>query len=55
MKKLILVAGTVLFCLSVSAQKDSTIRGNKSDTIHIGGMTIIKKGWINKKDLKALR
>ncbi len=50
MKKLILVAGTVLFCLSVSAQKDSTIRGNKSDTIHIGGMTIIKKGWINKKN-----
>ena len=50
MKKLILVAGTVIFCLSVSAQEDSTRKGNKSDTIRIGGMVIIKKGWINKKN-----
>ena len=48
MKKLILVAGTVIFCLSVSAQEDSTKRGNKSDTIRIGGMVIIRKPGKNK-------
>lgn len=50
MKKLILLAGIVIFCLSASAQKDTTVAGNKSDTIRIGGITIIKKGWINKKN-----
>lgn len=50
MKKLILLAGTVVFCLSASAQKDTTVAGNKSDTIRIGSITIIKKGWINKKN-----
>ena len=50
MKKLILVAGMGIFCLSVSAQNDSTSSGNKSDTIRIGGMIIVKKGWISKKN-----
>ncbi len=50
MKKLILVAGTVIFCLSVSAQNDSTVRATKGDTIRIGRMVIIKKGWISKKN-----
>lgn len=50
MKGLILFVGTVIFCLSASAQQDTTVKGNKGDTIRIGGMLIIKKGWINKKN-----
>ena len=50
MKNLLLIAGTVIFGLSVSAQNDSTRKGNRADTIHIGNITIIKKGWINKKN-----
>ncbi len=50
MKRLTLLVATVIFCLHASAQKDTTVTGNKSDTIHIGGITIIKKGWINKKN-----
>ena len=50
MKRLILLVGTVIFCLSASAQQDTTVKGNKGDTIRIGGMLIIKKGWINKKN-----
>jgi len=42
--------GMVIFCLSASAQKDTTVAGNKGDTIRIGNIIIIKKGWIGKKN-----
>ena len=50
MKKLTLFAGTMIFCLAAMAQKDTTVTGNKSDTIRIGSIIIIKKGWISKKN-----
>ena len=50
MKKITLLVGIVGFCLSASAQKDTAITAKKSDTIRIGNIVIIKKGWINKKN-----
>lgn len=38
-----------IICLTVSAQDE----GKKSDTIRIGGMIIVKKGWTGKKNRKA--
>ena len=50
MKKITLLAGILIFWLCASAQKDTTAAGKKSDTIRIGNIVIIKKGWINKKN-----
>ena len=49
MKRLTLLLAMAIICLTVSAQDE----GKKSDTIRIGGMIIVKKGWISKKNRKA--
>jgi hypothetical protein len=46
MKRLTLLLAMAIICLTVSAQNDK-------DTIRIGGMTIIKKGWTSEKNRKA--
>ena len=50
MKKLTLLLGTAILCLMASAQKDTSVTGKRSDTIHIGKFIIIKKGGISKKN-----
>ena len=44
MKRLTLLVATVIFCLSASAQADTTKAGNKGDTIRIGKILIVKHG-----------
>src|SRR5437868_1560973 len=50
MKRIILMIGAVIFCLGASAQVDTSGKANKGDTLRIGKFTIIKKGWISKKN-----
>lgn len=50
MKRLILLLGTGITCLSAAAQNDPNKKGEKNDTIHVGGFEIIKKGWIGKRN-----
>ena len=45
----IFVASTIL-CSTGYAQKDTTNTNQKGDTIRIGSIVIIKKGWISKKN-----
>ncbi len=49
MKRLTLLLATAIICLTVSAQDNA----KKSDTIRIGGMVIVKKGWTSEKNRKA--
>ena len=53
MKRLTLSVATVIFCLTASAQADTTKTGDKSDTIRIGKILIVKHGK-NKNDDKGL-
>ena len=44
MKRLTLLVATVTFCITVSAQTDTTKAVNKGDTIRIGNILIVKHG-----------
>ncbi|HPH84270.1 MAG TPA: outer membrane beta-barrel protein [Ferruginibacter sp.] len=44
MKRLTLLLATVIFCISASAQTDTTYLPQKSDTMRIGNIIIIKRG-----------
>ena len=46
MKRLTLLLAMAIICLNASAQ-------NEKDTIRIGGMIIVKKGWTSEKNRKA--
>lgn len=50
MKRLTLLVATAFICATVSAQNDTTNVNRKSDTIRIGSIVIIKKGWIGKRN-----
>ncbi len=53
MKQLITLLAAAIFCTAATAQTDST-KTQKSDTIRIGGMVIVKKGNSNKsKDVSV--
>ena len=47
MKRLTLLVATVIFCLTASAQSDTTKTTEKSDTIRIGKILIVKHGKNN--------
>jgi hypothetical protein len=44
MKKLILLLAMAIICLQVTAQEDSVKTKQNKDTIHVGGIIIVKKG-----------
>lgn len=44
MKRLTLLLAMAIICLSVSAQEDQGKTKQKKDTIHVGGMVIVKEG-----------
>jgi Outer membrane protein beta-barrel domain len=52
MKQLITLLATAIFCTAAMAQAPvaDTVKPKASDTIRIGNIVIIKKGWISKKN-----
>jgi len=52
MKQLITFLAAAIICSTATAQTD-TAKAQKSDTIRIGGMIIVKKGWTDKKNRDA--
>lgn len=43
MKRLTILLATVIYCMSATAQEDSTLKPQKADTMRIGNILIIKK------------
>lgn len=50
MKRLTILLVTVIYCISALAQVDSTQKSQKSDTMRIGNILIIKKGGKKSKE-----
>src|SRR3954469_15466917 len=44
MKRLTILLATVFYCMSVSAQTDTTVQPKRSDTMRIGNIIIVKHG-----------
>lgn len=53
MKRLTILLATIIYCMSASAQEDSTRQAQKSDTMRIGNILIIKKGGRKNKNAEA--
>src|SRR5213078_541049 len=47
MKRMLILLTGCCFALSSLAQTDTTGKSNQNDTIHVGGMIIVKKGKTN--------
>jgi hypothetical protein len=54
MKRMLILLTGCCFALSSLAQTDTTGKSNQNDTIHVGGMIIVKKGKTNGDEMEEI-